>query len=301
MATIGIIGSGNLGANTAFFLAERNVADVVLYDIEEGRPEGKALDIIEASPIRAYLSKVSGTNSMENIFNAEVIIIAAGSVRKPGMQREELFSENRPAIGKVAAALRAYKGVVIIATEPVDSLTTLFARDCGLSAAKVMGIGGCLDSARLRYLIGRELSMSFESISAVVIGRHSKDMIPLPAYCRVSGIPVKTLIAAEKLETLFDELKISGDAIVEMAQRSSAYYGPSAVISDLAEAVVRDTRRIMSVSQMLSGQYGIEGVAMSLPAVIGRNGIEKTLTPVLDDAQKRILTGSAQAIRSAIE
>lgn len=301
MATIGIIGGGNLGANTAFFLAERNVADVILYDTQEGRPQGKALDITEASPVRAYLSKVSGTNSIKEIFNTDLVIVAAGSVRKPGMQRDDLFGENSGVINELAAALKTYKGVVIIATEPVDSMTTLFVRTSGLPSTKVMGIGGCLDSARLRYLIGRELSMSTESISAVVIGRHAGDMIPLPAYCRVSGIPVKSLMTARKLAALIDELKKSGDLIVDLAQRSSAYYGPSAVASDLAEAVVRDTRRIMAVSHMMDGQYGIKGVALSLPAVIGRNGIERTLTPVLEDGQKRILTDSAKAIRSAVE
>ena len=298
MGTIGIIGSGNAGANTAFFLAEKAVADVMLYDLQEGVSEGKALDMMEAAPIRAYQTKISGTNNIEDVLGSDVIIIAAGSARNPGMRREDLFGENKSVIDDIAKALGGYNGIGIVVTEPVDILTTEFIRKSGLPPGKVMGLGGSLDSARLRYLIARELSISFEGVSAMVIGRHSSDMLPLPAYCRVGGLPVNTLISEKRLNELFDETRKAGDTIVDLAQRSSAYYGPAAVASDLAEAIIRNTRRIISVSQMYSGQYGIEGVAMSLPAVIGENGIEKILTPVLDDNQKRLLAASAEAIRS---
>jgi malate dehydrogenase len=300
MGTIGIIGSGNTGANTAFFLAEKAVANVILYDLQEGVSEGKALDMMEAASIRAYQTGISGTNNLADILGSEVIIIAAGSPRKPGMQREDLYDDNRSVIADMAAALTGYKGIVIVVTEPVDILTTEFIRKSGLPPGKVMGLGGSLDSARLRYLIADELSISYENVSAMVIGRHSKDMIPLSAYCRVSGLPVQTLMSEKRLNELFDEMRKSGDMIVDLAQRSSAYYGPAAVASDLAEAIIRNTRRIISVSQMYSGQYGIENVAMSLPAVIGTNGIEKTLTPILDDSQKRLITASGDAIRSVV-
>ncbi len=300
MGTIGIIGSGNTGANTAFFLAEKAVADVILYDLREGVSEGKALDMMEAASIRYYETKISGTNSIENILGSEVIILAAGTPRKPGMLREDLFNENKPIIDDVAKTLRNYSGIVIVVTEPVDILTHEFVRKSGLPPGKVMGLGGSLDSARLRFLIARELSISFESVSAMVIGRHSSDMIPLPSYCRVSGLPVKTLMSEERLVALFEETKKAGDLIVDLSQRSSAYYGPSAVLSDLAEAVIRNTRRIISVSQVWNGQYDINDVAMSLPAIIGTNGIEKTLTPVLDDDQKQVLATSAKAIRSIV-
>ncbi len=300
MGTIGIIGSGNTGANTAFFLAEKAVADVILYDLQEGVSEGKALDMMEAASIRYYETKISGTNSIEDILGSEVIILAAGTPRKPGMLREDLFNKNKPIIDDVAKTLRNYSGIVIVVTEPVDILTHEFVRKSGLPPGKVMGLGGSLDSARLRFLIARELSISFESVSAMVIGRHSSDMVPLPAYCRVSGLPVKTLMSEERLVALFEETKKAGDLIVDLAQRSSAYYGPSAVLSDLAEAVIRNTRRIISVSQVWNGQYDINDVAMSLPAIIGTNGIEKTLTPVLDDDQKQVLATSAKAIRSIV-
>ena len=298
MGTIGIIGSGNTGANTAFFLAEKSVADVILYDLKEGVSEGKALDMMEAAPIRFYQTKISGTNSIEDLLQSDVIILAAGSIRKPGMAREDLYKENKAVADEAAKALTGFGGVVIVVTEPVDLLTAAFVRASNLSPEKVMGVGGSLDSARLRYLIAKELSVSYENVSAMVIGRHSADMVPLPAYCRVSGLPVKTLISDERLEAIFEEMRKSGDIIVDMAQRSSAFYGPAAVICDLAEAVIRNTRRILSVSQMFTGQYGISDVAMSLPSIIGAKGIEKTFEPVLDDEEKKTLAASAAAIKS---
>ncbi len=300
MSTIGIIGGGNVGANAAFFLAEKDVADVVLYDIQEGMAEGKALDLIEASPIRFYQTKVSGTSSIEDMLDTDVVVVTVGSERKPGMQREELFNENKAVINDIAGTLSGYKGVVIITTEPMDATTTAFVRKSKLSPRRVMGLGTCLDSTRLRYLIARELSMSFEGVSAMVIGRHTGEMIPLPSYCRVSGVPVASLIQENRLEAIIEEMKKSGDRIVDLAQRSAAFYGPAAVISDLAEAIIRNTRRILPVSHLLSGQYGIDGVAMSLPAVIGKNGIEKTLVPILEDDQKRALAASAKSIRSVV-
>ena len=250
--------------------------------------------------MRGYLTKLSGTDRIEDIFDSEIIVITAGLVRKPGMKRSDLFGENRPIVSELASALSRYSGIVIIVTEPVDFLTTAFVKQSGLPPGRIIGLGGFLDSTRLRYLIARELSVSTENVSALVIGRHSDEMIPLPAYCHVSGIPVEALMDKDSLEKIFEETRKSGSLIVDMAERASAYYGPSAVASDLAEAIVRDTRRIISVSLLFSGQYGIEDVAMSLPAIIGKNGIEKVLEPVLTKGQESILRNSAETIRSLI-
>lgn len=301
MAKIGIIGSGNVGANTAFFLAEKGVADVVLYDVQEGLSTGKTLDMMEAAPIRGYLTKLSGTDNLEDILDSDILIITAGSVRKPGMKREDLFAENRQILAELASALSLYEGIVIVVTEPVDFLTTAFVRDSGLPVERVMGLGGFLDSTRLQYLIAKKLSVSTENVSAMVVGRHADEMIPLPAYCHVSGIPIDALLEKDELDNLFDQTKKAGSLIVDLAERASAYYGPSAVASDLAESIVRDTRRIISVSQMWSGQFGIENVAMSLPAVIGRGGIEKIMEPKLSDEQITQLKASADTILSVID
>lgn len=295
---IGIIGSGNVGANTAFFLAERDVADVQLFDIQEGLSAGKTLDMMEAASIRGYQTRLSGTDSLEDVLDAHVLILAAGEGRTKGIRREDLYVNNRKLLADLSMALKTYTGVCLVVTEPVDALTTLLVQECGLSANKVMGLGGILDTARLRHYISRELAISPENISSLVIGRHNNDMLPLQRYCRVSGIPLAELISETQWDTLVKRTKKAGDEIVDLAERSSAYYGPSAAASDLAEAIIRDNRRILSVSSVLQGQYHIQGVALSLPSVIGAEGIIKTLDPVLTDNEKTILESSAQAIRT---
>lgn len=301
MAKIGVIGSGNVGANTAFFLAERQVAHVVLYDVQEGLSTGKALDMMEAAPIRNYQTRITGTDTIEEVLDADVIIVTAGGVRKPGMKREDLYEANREVIASLAAQMKQVSGVVVMVTEPVDYLTTLFLAESGLPETRVMGLGGFLDSTRLRYLIATELGVSMENVTAMVIGRHADSMLPLADYCKVSGIPVATLIEKQRLAEIFEETRRAGGLIVDLAERASAYYGPSAVASDLSAAIVNDTRRICSVSVKYTGQYGIAGVAMSLPAVIGRSGTVRVLEPNLTDEQRRTLTDSAETIRTVVQ
>jgi malate dehydrogenase len=301
MANIGIIGSGNVGANTAFFIAEHNVAHVVLYDIQEGLSTGKALDMMEAAPVRGYDVRIQGTDRLEHVLANDVIIVTAGSVRKPGMQREDLFSENAGIIRELAKSMSGSSAKVIMVSEPVDMLTALFVEESGLDRRQVMGLGGVLDSTRLRYFIAQELGVTTENVQATVIGRHANAMIPLPRYCTVSGVPVAQLMPSDRLEELFEETRNAGSLIVDMAQRASSYYGPSAAATELAQAVNMNTGRIMTVSMMLRGEYGIEGVAMSLPAVIGRNGIEQVMLPQLTDAEQQKLTASAEDLRNMMQ
>ncbi len=301
MANIGIIGSGNVGANTAFFIAEHNVAHVVLYDIQEGLSTGKALDMMEAAPVRGYDVRIQGTDRLEHVLANDVIIVTAGSVRKPGMQREDLFSENAGVIRELAKSMSGSSAKVIMVSEPVDMLTALFVEESGLDRRQVMGLGGVLDSTRLRYFIAQELGVTTENVQATVIGRHANAMIPLPRYCTVSGVPVTQLMPSDRLEELFEETRNAGNLIVDMAQRASSYYGPSAAATELAQAVNMNTGRIMTVSMMLRGEYGIEGVAMSLPAVIGRNGIEQVLLPQLTDAEQQKLTASAEDLKNMMK
>lgn len=301
MANIGIIGSGNVGANTAFFIAEHNVAHVVLYDIQEGLSTGKALDMMEAAPVRGYDVRIQGTDRLEHVLANDVIIVTAGSVRKPGMQREDLFSENAGIIRELAKSMSGSSAKVIMVSEPVDMLTALFVEESGLDRRQVMGLGGVLDSTRLRYFIAQELGVTTENVQATVIGRHANAMIPLPRYCTVSGVPVAQLMPSDRLEELFEETRNAGSLIVDMAQRASSYYGPSAAATELAQAVNMNTGRIMTVSMMLRGEYGIEGVAMSLPAVIGRNGIEQVMLPQLTDAEQQKLTASAEDLKNMMQ
>jgi malate dehydrogenase len=293
---IGIVGSGNVGANTAFFLAEKGVDHVLLYDIQEGMAKGKALDMMEAAPIRGYRTTLKGTDQPDEILQCDVIIITAGAVRQAGMTRDELFQENRKIIEEYAGKITHPDAKVLIVSEPVDLLTTLFAGKSSLPASQIIGLGGVLDATRLRYLIAKELCVAMENVAAQVVGRHTNDMILLKDYCCVSGISIDNFLTLEKLEELFEQTRNAGSLIVELAGRASAYYGPSAVAAELAEAICLDTGRLMSVSHLLSGQFGITGAAMSLPCVIGKNGIAKVVEPNLTADEARMLKTSAQGI-----
>ena len=219
------------------------IADVCLYDVKEGLAKGKALDMMEAAPIRGYATRITGTDSFDDVRRAAIVIVAAGAVRSPGMKREDLLESNRGPITEIARSLRGSEATVIMVTEPVDALTTLFVRESGLPWRRVMGLGGCLDSTRMRYLIATALGVSTENVDAMVIGRHSDSMIPLGRYSTVSGVPVTQLLPADRLEALYSVTRNAGSVIVDLAQRASAYYGPSAVAADLAEAIHRDAHR----------------------------------------------------------
>lgn len=281
-------------------MAERSVDHVLLYDVLDGLPMGKALDMMEAAPVRGYRTRIQGTNLLDDVTRAEVIVVAAGTVREPGLKREDLFGKNSEIVAKIAADLRDVDAKIIVVTEPVDLMTTFFIRKSGLPAERVMGLGGLLDSTRLRYMIAEELGVAMENVTATVIGRHADSMIPLAGYTCVSGVPVTQLLGESKLHELFEKTRSAGDLIVQMAQRASSYYGPSAAVADLAEAIVRDEGRIMPVSVAFTGQYGVTGVAMSLPAVIGKNGVEQTLKPKLTDAQQKQLVDSAAELEKIL-
>jgi len=302
MPWVSIIGGGNVGANAAFFIAEKGVTDVLVVDVQPGLAKGKMLDIMEAAPIRRYRNALIGSDSLDDIAGARLVVIAAGAIRTPGMRREELYAVNAGLIASLAprVAALAPHASVLIATEPVDALTTLFALRSGMTRARVMGLGGILDSTRLRALIARELDVSMEIVSAMVIGRHSDDMICLPRYCSVSGVPLPLLLAPERIAALVEETRTAGDLVVEMAKRSSSYYAPSAAVAELADSVHMNLKRIFSVSVVLQGEYGIRGAALSLPAVIGEEGIVRVLTPELTDAEKAGLVESSRKIAAAV-
>ncbi|MCG8619948.1 MAG: malate dehydrogenase [Desulfobacterales bacterium] len=298
---IGIIGSGNVGANTAFFLAEKGVDHVTLFDVQDGLAQGKALDMMEAAPIRGYRTTIRGTSDPNGFLDAEIVIITAGSARQPGMKRDELFRNNRDIIESYATKITNPDTKVIIVSEPVDVMTTLFAEKSSLPASQIMGLGGLLDATRLRYLIADELKVSMENVAAQVAGRHTDDMVLLKDYCCVSGMSIDNFLSDEKVGEILEKTRNAGHLIVEMAGRASAYYGPSAVAAELAEAIIRDTGRVLSVSQVLSGQFGLEGVALSLPSIIGSSGIRQVIEPKLTPEEVDILKRSAAQITQTIE
>ncbi len=301
MANIGIVGSGNVGANTAFFLAEKNVADVLLYDVQEGLATGKTLDMMEAAPVRGYQRKLSGTDSLKDVLKRDIIIVAAGSIREPGQKRDDLFDKNRALVEELAGKLKGHKGIVIIATEPVDALTTLFTKASGLPRERVLGVGGVLDGGRLRYLLAEELGTSTDDIAATVIGPHNDSMVPLVDYTNVGGIPVSRLLPADRIKSLFEATRSAGDDLLAAAKRSSAYYGPAAAACDLVEAIVGNTNRLFSLSFVLEGELGVSGVAVSLPATIGAGGVTRVMVPKLKDAEQKQFADGAAAVAKILE
>jgi len=295
VSQVSILGSGNVGANTAFFIAETGVEEVLLYDLQEGLATGKALDMMEAAPIRKYRNRLRGAASLEEIAGSEIVVLAAGRVRRPGMKREDLFEENRALAGELAPRLAELvpQAVVVVATEPVDPVTLELVRASGFPRERVLGVGGCLDATRLRYAIARELGVSMEDVSAMVIGRHSASMLALPRYSSVSGVPLTQLLPPGRIAELVAEVAGAGDLIVQMAQRSSAFYAPSAAVADIVNAVHMDLRRVLCVSLELKGEYGLSGAALSLPAVVGRGGVRRVLTPRLTEEELAVLRRSA--------
>jgi malate dehydrogenase len=229
------------------------------------------------------------------IAGSEVVVLAAGKVRRPGMKREDLFAENRALAAQLAprVAELAPGAVVIVATEPVDPITREFVQASGFPRERVLGVGGSLDATRLRYAVARELGVSMEDVSAMVIGRHSPSMLALPRYSSVSGVPLPQLLPPQRIEALVAETAGAGDLIVQMAQRSSAFYAPSAAVADIVNAIHMDLRRVLCVSLVLKGEYGLSGVALSLPAVVGRGGARRVLTPRLGEEELEALKRSA--------
>lgn len=319
MARIAIIGSGNLGANTAFFIAEKAVADCILYDIKEGLATGKALDLMEAAPLRRYHTWIHAAKSFDEVRTADFTIIAAGNPRKPGQTREDLFLENAPLIADYARKLgnqtgmagrfngprtQSGSGSILIVTEPVDALTTLFVRLSGWEAHRVLGMGTVLDSYRLRYLIAARLGIISDDVQVTVLGRHGSDVLLDFARCSVAGIGIEHLLSAADLADIRNELVGSGDAIIKLAGRNSSYYAPSVAAADIAEAVVRNTGGIFSVSHIQTSPPSLPDlgdIALSMPAVLGKNGIEQTMRPVLGPEAQKVLSGSAGSIRTLVD
>jgi len=295
MPRVSVIGSGNVGANAAFFIAENGVCDVGLYDLADGLATGKALDMMEAAPLRSYAHHIDGLSSLDDIVGSDVVVLAAGAVRSPDMQRGELIASNgviADQLGKRIAELTP-DAVVVVTSEPVDPLTERFVAASGLPRERVIGVGGLLDATRFRYAVARELSVSRNNVSSLVIGRHSCEMLILDRYTRVSGVPLEQLVSPSRIDALKKETRDAGELLLDMAQRSSAYYAPSAAVAELVAAVINDLHRILPVSIVLQGEYGLDDVALSLPCVVGRSGVERVLMPRLTEEENQWLVASA--------
>jgi malate dehydrogenase len=301
MKRISIVGSGNVGTNTAFFIAETRTAEVLLVDIKDGVAAGKALDLMEAGPVRGYATSIRGTVRIDDIAGSDVVVIAAGVTRKPGQQREDVYRDNAPIVRGIAQDVRrlAPGAVVINVVEPVDLLTLLVQETLGADRFKVMGVGGLLSSTRIRYFVSKALGVSPREVTGLVIGPHHPSMVFLKDTIRVSGIPAEALLGEARLRELIEEARNAGDAILQLTQRSSSFYASCAATAALVEAIVSNTRALLPVSVRCEGEYGITGLAIGVPAYVGQHGVTGILDLKLSAADREAFDRAAAALRTA--
>jgi malate dehydrogenase len=301
MQRVSIIGSGNVGTNLAFFIAENRSASVTLVDIKPGMSTGKALDLMEAGPLRGYNTKIRGADALDAVEGSNVVVIAAGRVRRPGEHRVDLYRDNASTVEQICLQVRklAPGAVVVNVAEPVDLLTLLAQETLGFDRLKVLGVGGLLSSTRIRYLVSHALGVSPREVTALVIGPHHHSMIFLRNTIRVAGIPVSSLMPADQLDSLIEEARGAGDTILKMAQRMTAYYGPAAAVAGLIEAIVRDTRAVLPVSVRCQGEYDINNLCIGVPAYIGARGAEKIIELELSEEEGSAFEKAAEGLKVA--
>ncbi|WP_457570201.1 malate dehydrogenase [Desulfurobacterium sp.] len=304
---ITIVGAGNIGATLALLLARREVADVCLIDIDEGIAKGKALDIMEASPILGFNSRVVGTGNYEDTANSDLVVITAGFPRKPGMSRDDLLFKNFEVVKSVTEQIKKYspEAFIIVVTNPLDAMTYTALKVSGFPSHRVMGMAGALDAARFAYFLSEKTGISVENIRAFVIGSHGDDMVPLKRYTTVSGIPVKYFLSDEELEELVNRTRFAGGEIVSLLKRGSAFYAPAASILDMAVSILWNKRKIISCSVYLEGDagkyYGAEGLCVGVPVVLGKNGIERVIKLELSDDEWAQWRKSVESVKNLVE
>ncbi len=300
---IASIGAGNVGATAAQYCLELELGDVVLTDIAEGVPQGKALDLTEAGPIRGYSSQCTGSNDYAAIEGADVVIVTAGLPRKPGMTRQDLLATNGGIITQVCEGIKTYapNSTVIIVTNPLDVMVYLAYKKLGFPAERVIGMAGCLDSSRMRSFVAMELGVSMKNVDTMVLGSHGDDMVPLPHYTTVSGIPITKLISQERIDAIVERTRKGGGEIVALLKTGSAYYAPAASAVRMAQSIIRDEKQLLPCAALLTGQYGLDDIYMGVPCVLGKNGVEQILELEISDADLASLHKSAEEVRTGIQ
>ena len=297
-----VVGAGAVGATTAQYLADRNIADVVLIDIVENLPQGKGLDLAEAGPVIGYDVKLVGSNSYDATAGSDVVVITSGSPRKPGMSRDDLLRINMNIVGSVAkqAASQSKNAVIIVVTNPLDAMCHAALQATGFPASRVFGQAGVLDSARFRAFIAMELNVSPRDVVAPVLGGHGDTMVPLVSYSSVGGIPIEQLLSSQKIEELVQRTRDGGGEIVKLLG-TSAYYAPAAAVAEMVEAVLLDEDRVLACSAYLTGQYGINDLYVGVPVKLGAGGIKQIYELKLNDQERRALQHSADAVRGLVD
>ncbi|MBI3943888.1 MAG: malate dehydrogenase [Chloroflexi bacterium] len=299
-----IVGAGNVGATTAHWLIEREVADLVLVDIPqvEGMPQGKSLDMLQAGPVMGFDAQITGTTSYEPTANSDVVVITAGLARKPGMTREDLVGKNQEIITDVIQKVKpgSPNAIYIVVTNPLDTMTYLAYKVSGLPRERIIGQAGVLDGARFRTFIAQELQVSVENTHAFVLGGHGDEMVPLPRYSTVAGIPITELMTQEQINRLVDRTRKGGAEIVSLLKTGSAYYAPGASVAKMVEAILKDRKLIIPCSVYLDGEYGLKDIFFGVPVKLGRQGVEQIIEIKLQPGEKTALDKSVELIRSTM-
>jgi malate dehydrogenase len=296
---ITVVGAGNVGGTTAQRLAEKDEYEVVLVDIVEGVPQGKALDITQAGPVCGYRTRVVGTNGYDETAGSSVAVITSGIPRKPGMSRDELLTTNAKIVKSVVSELvsRSPNVILILVTNPLDAMVHVARRVSGLPKSRVLGMAGVLDSARMRSFIAAELNVSGPDVNAMVLGGHGDTMVPLPRYTTVKGKPVSELISKERLDEIVKRTREGGAEIVGLLKTGSAFYAPSASAVDMVEAIVKDQKRVLPCAVLCEGEYGLKDVVVGVPVKLGRGGAEQVVEYELTAEEQAGLLNSARAVR----
>ena len=305
---IALIGSGQIGGTLAHLVGLKELGDVVLFDIAEGIPQGKALDIAQLSPVEGFDAKYSGTSDYKDIEGADVVIVTAGVPRKPGMSRDDLLEINLKVMSQVGAGIKKYaaESFVICITNPLDAMVWALQKFSGVKPDKIVGMAGVLDSARFRYFLAEELKVSVEDVTAFVLGGHGDDMVPLVRYSTVAGIPLPDLVkmgwtTQEKLDAMVERTRKGGGEIVNLLKTGSAFYAPAASAIAMAESYLKDKKRVLPCAAYLTGQYGVTDMFVGVPIVIGQNGVERIVEVAFSGEEKAMFEKSVTSVRGLVE
>ena len=299
---ITIIGAGNIGATCVHWAAAKELGDIVLVDVIEGMPQGKALDFWETGPVEGFDCKVVGSNGYDETADSDVIVMTAGMARKPGMSREDLLAANVQIVTSCIepASKASPNAIIVMVSNPLDTMTYLAKHISGFPKNRIFGQAGVLDAARFRSFIALELDVSVEDISALVLGGHGDDMVPLTRYCTVNGVPVSEFISKDRLDAIEQRTRKAGGEIVGLLKTGSAYYSPSAATIQMVEAILKDKKRILPCSAYLEGEYGLKDMYFGVPVKLGKEGIEQIIELKLNDEEQAMLDKSAAAVKSSI-
>lgn len=297
-----IVGAGNVGATAAHWAAEKEIADIVLVDVVEGMAQGKALDLFETGPVEGFDTKLVGSSSYDVTEGSDVVVITAGLARKPGMSREDLLQANKEIVQSITheVAKRSPHCIIIVVTNPLDTMTYLAKHVSGFPKNRVVGQAGILDSSRFRTFVAMELNVSVEDTQALVLGGHGDEMVPLPRCCTVAGIPITELLPKEKIDAIVQRTRMAGGEIVSLLKTGSAYYSPGAAVIQMVEAILKDKKRILPCSAYLEGEYGLRDIYFGVPVKLGANGVEEILEVKLTGEEKAAVEKSAAGVKKSI-